>query len=96
MYVYAAELPIVSSLADLFKNTAVAVSTAVLTASLIAIVIMLVWSHISDRETGRWWKALIIWLVAAALVGSAAALQSWARSNLSVAGAGETAIGRQV
>lgn len=87
MTIRAAELPIVGSLADLFQSTATGVVTAFLTASLLAIVGMLVWSHISDRETGRWWKALIVWLVAAALTGSALTLQAWSRNNLKVTGA---------
>lgn len=77
------ELPVVGALSAILEQTAKTASIALLGASLIGIVIMLVWSHMSDRETGRWWKALIVWLIAAALVTSATVLTGWSKRNLS-------------
>lgn len=84
MPIRAAEFPIVGKLADIFQNTMAAVAVAFFTGSLIVIVILLVWSHISDRESGKYWKALGVWVIAAALAASGTALYGWASTNLTV------------
>ena len=50
----------------------------------IIVAIGLIWSHVSDRETGKWWKALAVWVVGAALIAGIAGLYTWVTTNVTV------------
>ena len=78
------EFPIVGKLGDMFSSTMKAVAVAFFTGALILIVILLVWSHISDRESGKWWKALAVWVIAVPLTAGGTALYNWSASNLTI------------
>ncbi len=76
--------PIVDKMGELAKNTAVALGATLVIAIGIIIAIGLIWSHIGDRETGKWWKALLVWVIGAAIIASIVALQAWAGTTFKV------------
>ena len=80
----ATTFPIVDKLATMAKDTATMLGGTLIIAIGIIIAIGLAFAHISDRDTGRWWKALGVWVVAAAVVGGIAALQTWVIGNVTV------------
>ena len=80
----ATTFPIVDKLAAMAKDTATLLGGTLIIAIGIIIAIGLVFAHVSDRETGRWWKALGVWVVAAAVIGGITALQIWVTTNVTV------------
>jgi uncharacterized membrane protein len=84
-HIYAgATFPIVDKLSTMAKDTATTVGGTLIIAIGIFIAIGLAFAHVSDRDTGRWWKAIGVWVVAAAIVGGIVALQAWVTSNVTV------------
>ena len=80
----ATTFPIVDKLAQMAEDTATKIGGGLIITIGIIIAIGLAFAHISDRETGRWWKAIAVWVVAAAIVGGIAALQTWVIGNVTV------------
>ncbi len=83
--IYAAEtFPIVDKMGDLAKNTATALGATLVIAIGIIIAIGLIWSHVGDRETGKWWKALGVWVIGAAVIAGIASLYTWTSSTFTI------------
>lgn len=82
--VQAATFPIVDKLASMAKDTATMLGTTLVIAIGIIVAIGLIWSHVSDRETGKWWKALAVWVVGAALIAGIAGVYTWVTTNVTV------------
>lgn len=81
----AAEFPIVGDLADMAKNTMTTVGGTLIVAIGIAIAIGLIWSHVADRETGRWWKGLAVWAIGSGIILGITGVTGWISSNITVA-----------
>lgn len=83
--VRSAEFPIVGKLGEIFSTTMKAVAITFMAGALILLVIRLVVSYVSDKQdSGKWWLAIGVWVIAAAVVAGGPALYSWAAQNLSV------------
>ncbi len=76
--------PIVDKMGDLAKNTATALGGTLVIAIGIIIAIGLIWSHIGDRETGKWWKAMGVWVIGAAVIAGIAGLYTWTSSTFTI------------
>ena len=79
-----ATFPIIDKLASMAKDTATMLGTTLVIAIGIMIAIGLIWSHVADRETGKWWKALGVWVAGAAVIAGIAGLYSWVSTNITV------------
>lgn len=83
--VLAAEtFPIVDKMGELAKNTATTLGATLVIAIGIVIAIGLIWSHIGDRETGKWWKALGVWVIGAAVIAGIAGLYAWTSQTFAI------------
>lgn len=82
--VQATTFPIVDKLASMAKDTATMLGATLVIAIGIIVAIGLIWSHVSDRETGKWWKALAVWVVGAAMIAGIAGLYTWVNTNVTV------------
>ncbi len=76
--------PIVDKMGDLALGTATTLGATLVIAIGIIIAIGLIWSHLGDRETGKWWKALLVWVIGAAIIAGIVGLQAWIASNITV------------
>jgi hypothetical protein len=80
----ATTFPIVDKLATMAKDTATMLGTTLVIAIGIVIAIGLIWSHVSDRESGKWWKALAVWVMGAAVIAGIAGLYTWVTTNVTI------------
>ncbi len=79
-----ATFPIVDKMASIAKDTATMLGTTLVIAIGIMIAIGLIWSHVADRDSGRWWRALAVWIAGAAVIAGIAGLYSWVSTNLAI------------
>lgn len=76
-------IPLVGWFVDTANNTLRSVFLSLAVISLAVIIIGLVAAHIKDRESGKWWKAMIVWCVGIALFYGASQLIAWIQSSTS-------------
>ena len=80
----ATTFPIVDKLATMAKDTATMLGTTLVIAIGIVIAIGLIWSHVSDRESSKWWRALAVWVIGASVIAGIAGLYTWVTTNVTV------------
>lgn len=78
----ATEFPIVGKLADMAEGTMTTVGGSLIVAIGIAITIGLIWSHVADRDTGRWWKGLAVWAIGSGVILGIGGVVSWVGTNI--------------
>jgi len=76
--------PIVDKLSTMAQNTMQTVATSLIIAIGIAIAIGLIWSHVADRETGRWWKGLAVWAIGSGIILGISGVTGWISTNITV------------
>lgn len=76
--------PIVDKLSSMAQNTMQTVAMSLIIAIGIAIAIGLIWSHVADRETGRWWKGLAVWAIGSGIILGISGVTSWIQTNITV------------
>lgn len=76
--------PIVDKLSTMAQNTMSTIATSLIIAIGIAIAIGLIWSHVADRETGRWWKGLAVWAIGSGIILGISGVTGWIQTNITV------------
>lgn len=74
--------PIVTELSKMAKNTMTLAGGALIVAIGIVIAIGLIWSHVADRETGRWWKGLAVWAIGSGVILGIDGVVTWITNNI--------------
>jgi len=76
--------PIVDKLSTMAQNTMTTIAMSLIVAIGIIIAIGLIWSHIADRETGKWWKGLAVWAIGSGIILGIGGVTSWIQTNITV------------
>jgi hypothetical protein len=76
--------PIVDKLSTMAQNTMTTIAMSLIVAIGIVIAIGLIWSHIADRETGKWWKGLAVWAIGSGIILGIGGVTSWIQTNITV------------
>lgn len=86
MAVTATTFPIVGELSTMAQNTMTTIGLSLITAIGIIIAVGLIWSHVADRETGKWWKGLAVWAIGSGIILGIGGVTNWISNNIVVAG----------
>lgn len=82
--VTAQTFPIVDKLATMAQDTMTTIGLSLIIAIGIAITIGLIWSHVADRETGKWWKGLAVWGIGSGIILGIGGVTTWISTNITV------------
>lgn len=82
--VQAQTFPIVDKLSSMAEDTMTTIAMSLIVAIGIVIAVGLIWSHVADRETGKWWKGLAVWAIGSGIILGIGGVTSWIQTNITV------------